>query len=211
MHAVVAAALAASLFAPAARAADAPRFEMTPFAGYRTGGQFDIEPTTEGSVTESVDVGDDASFGIDLGLYRDERSFYEFLYSRQGASLDSKDPLLDNLDVRIEYYQFGGTVMFPDVSDNVLPYLSLTVGATRFSADHYDSDTKFSASLGGGLRVPFSEHVAAVAGLRGYLTFVDTNTEFFCVSNGGEGGCLLRSSGSTFFQAEAQLGLSMRF
>jgi len=213
VHAVIAVALAASLSAPASDAADSPRFEITPFAGYRTGGSFDYGPSVNPTDAQSgsVDVGDDASYGIDLGLYRDEYSFYEFLYSRQGASLDSKLPELDNLDVTIEYYQFGGTAMFPDVSDKVLPYLSLTAGATRFSADKVDSDTKFSMSLGGGLRVPFGKNVAAIVGLRGYLTFVDTNTEFLCVSNGGDAGCLLKSSGSTFFQAEAQLGLSMRF
>ena len=210
MLAAVAVAAAAAL-APAVHAAESPRFEITPYAGYRTGGKFDVEPVTDGAPTSSVDVGDDASFGVDLGLYRDGDSFYELLYSRQGASLSAKEPLLDGLDVTVEYYQFGGTAIFPQASDKLLPYLSLTLGATRFSADGYDSDTKFSASLGGGLRVPFNAHLAAVLGLRAYLTLLDSSTEFLCVSNGSDAGCLLKSSGSTFFQAEAQLGLSFRF
>jgi len=61
-------------------------------------------------------------------------------------------------------------------------------------------------SLGGGLRLPFSDHVAATLGVRGYLTFVDSDTSFLCVSGSDESGCLVRSSGSTYFQAEAQLG-----
>lgn len=204
-------AIATFMLAAPAGAADAPRFELTPFAGFRTGGHFDVEPVVEGATAGSADVDDASSFGIDLGLYRDGSSFYELLYSRQGASLDSKEPSLDGLDVTVEYYQFGGTAIFPQASDKVLPYLSMTLGATRFTADGYDADTKFSASLGGGLRVPFNDHLAAVLGVRGYLTFVDSDTEFLCVSNGGDGGCLLKSSGSTFFQAEAQLGLSLRF
>lgn len=211
MFAVIGVAAVAGLLPAPARAADAPRFEITPFAGYRTGGNFDIEPTTEGGTTQSADIGDSASFGVDLGLYRDRNSFYEFLYSRQGSSLDSKVAAIDNVDVTVEYYQFGGTAIFPQESEHVLPYLSLTLGATRFTADGYDSDTKFSASLGGGLRVPFNEHLAATLGLRGYVTFIDSNTQFLCVSNGGESSCLLRSSGSTLFQAEAQLGLAVRF
>jgi len=92
-------------------------------------------------------------------------------------------------------------------------YLSMTIGATRFDAEggRYDSKSRFSGSLGGGLRMPFGEHVAATAGVRGYLTLVDSNTGILCVSGGGEGGCLLKSSGSTFFQAEAQLGLTFVF
>jgi len=92
-----------------------------------------------------------------------------------------------------------------------VPYLSMTIGATRFSADGYGSDSKFSGSLGGGLRLPFSENLAATLGVRGYLTFVDTDTGFFCSSIDGEGSCLVQSSGSTLFQAEALLGVTVRF
>ncbi len=69
----------------------------------------------------------------------------------------------------------------------------------------------FSGSLGGGFRIPFNDNVALNLGVRGYLTLVDSDTDLFCVSNSQEAGCLVRSSGSTFFQAEGQLGLSVRF
>ena len=201
----------AGMLAPEAHADISPRFEITPFAGYRTGGGFKIEDA-EGNTSGSVDVGDDASFGLDLGLYRDDHGFYEFLYSQQQASLDANDPLLNSLDVKVEYYQFGGTAIFPGESDRLFPYLSMTIGATRLSAGGgYDSETKFSGSLGGGLRVPFNDNFVATLGLRGYLTFMESNTQFLCVSNGGNGTCLLKSSGSTFFQGEAQLGLAFRF
>jgi len=94
----------------------------------------------------------------------------------------------------------------------MVPYLSMTIGATRFSADGgYGSKSRFSGSLGGGLRLPFSENVGATLGVRGYLTFVDSDTGFFCSSIDGEGSCLVTSSGSTLFQAEALLGVTFRF
>ena len=95
----VSAMVLAGMLAPEAHADDHPRFEITPFAGYRTGGGFKIEDA-EGNTSGSVDVGDDASYGVDLGLYRDDNSFYEFLYSQQQASLDSNDPLLNGLTSR---------------------------------------------------------------------------------------------------------------
>ena len=83
---------------------------------------------------------------------------------------------------------------------------------TRYSADQgYGSDTKFSGSLGGGLRLPFNDNVAATLGVRGYLTLIESDTSIFCKSDSQGGGCLVRSSGSTFFQAEALLGLTVRF
>jgi opacity protein-like surface antigen len=192
-----------------AYAADAPHAEITPYAGFRVGGQFDRE---NAEADRSVDVKDAASFGLDLGLYRDEGSFYELLYSRQRASLDANDAVLGDIDVRVEYLHFGGTLLFPQDAKWFVPYFSLTMGVTRFDAQRgdYDQETKFSASLGGGFRLPISDNVLATLGIRGYLTLMNSDAEFFCVSNGGAT-CLLRTSGSTFFQAEAQLGLTVRF
>lgn len=199
------------LFSAMASAAP-PRFELTPFFGARLGGDFELVDEA-GDVEQSVDLDSGTGYGLDLGLYRDSSSFYELLYSRQEANLDSSDTSVDGIDVTVEYLHFGGTLLIPQEEQWLLPYLSLTIGATRFEPKEgdYDSETKFSASLGGGLRVPFNERVAATLGVRGYLTFVDSDTDLFCVSGSGGGTCLLRSSGSTFFQGEATLGLTLRF
>lgn len=191
--------------------ADAPVAEFTPFGGYRLGGEFEVEDPAGGD-GETVDLDDAGSFGLDLGIYRDPASFYELLYSRQSAGLDGGGPELAPVDLTTEYIHFGGTLLFEQDRGPDL-YLSMTIGATRFDAEggRYDSKSRFSGSLGGGLRMPFGEHFAATAGVRGYLTLVDSNTDILCISGGGEGGCLLKSSGSTFFQAEAQLGLTFVF
>lgn len=208
-HLAVPVALLALLAAPPQARADA-RAEVTPFAGYRTGGGFDAQ-SPDGTVTNGVDVEDGGSWGIDVGVYARPDAFYEFLYSTQTTGLESSDPALASVDVTTEYYHLGGTVFFAG-EQWAVPYLSLTVGATRFSADQgYGSDTKFSASLGGGLRLPFNDNLAATLGLRGYLTLVESDTALFCRSDGEQAGCLVRSSGSTFFQGEATLGLTVRF
>jgi hypothetical protein len=185
-----------------------PHVEITPFVGYRSGGKFDYEST---SGTRTLDIRDDSSWGVDVGLYRDFASFYELLYSQQDALLETRGTALGALQLRTEYAHFGGTLLFPQ-GNWLVPYLSMTIGATRFDpdSDQYRSETDFSMSLGGGLRMPFNEHAAVVLGVRGYLTFVDAKTQIFCVSNGG-GTCLFRISGSSFFQAEAQLGFALTF
>lgn len=186
------------------------RAEITPFIGYRMSGSFDVD-RADGDGTESVDVEDSSAWGIDVGIYARPDAFYEFLYSTQTTNLDSRNAGVAGVDVSIEYFQFGGTAFFPG-EQWVVPYLSLTIGATRYSADQgYDSDTKFSGSLGGGLRLPFNDNLAATLGVRGYLTLIDSDTSIFCRSDSEDAGCLVRSSGSTFFQAEATLGLTVRF
>ncbi len=206
-----AAVIAALLGTSAAWAADRPTLEITPYVGYRMGGQFDVNNPPAGQ-DDSVDLQDSGSWGVDLGIYRDPVSFYEILYSQQSANLDSRQPGLKGADVKVEYFQFGGTLLYP--YDNwLVPYLSVTIGATRFDVQGggSDSETKFSGSLGGGLRIPVGSNFALNFGLRGYLTAVDSDSEFLCVGTGGSANCLIRSSGSAFFQGEALVGFTAVF
>jgi hypothetical protein len=191
--------------------AEFPTFEITPFVGARMGGGFDIE--TEAGDTRSVDLESGSSFGIDLGLYANEQGFYELLYSTQEAGLDSNDPDLADVDIRVQYLQFGGTAFFPNDRNRFLTYLSMTIGATMLepTEGNYDSETKFSGSFGGGFRFPFNDRLAVSLGLRGYLTLIESDTDLFCSSTSAGSGCLVRSSGSTFFQTEGQLGFTFVF
>jgi hypothetical protein len=189
----------------------APRFEIIPFVGVRTGGGFDVVDDTTGE-ERSADLDDAASYGLGLGLRAHDHGTYDLLYATQEARLDASDPAVDGVDIRVDYLHVGGTALFPDDRFYV-PYLSLGIGATLLEPQQgaFDSETKFSASIGGGFRFPLGEHAAVVLGLRGYLTFIDSDTDLFCISDVQQAGCLLRSSGSTFFQTEALLGLSAMF
>jgi opacity protein-like surface antigen len=199
------------LAGPLTAIAGMPSFEITPFVGARMGGGFDVEDDATGA-SSSVDLESGTSYGLDLGLYKNEVGFYELLYSTQEASLDTSDPALSNVDVRVDYLQLGGTAFF-DQGQRWIPYLSMTIGAAMLEPQQgdYDSETKFAMSLGGGLRFPISEHVAATLGLRAYVTFLSSDTDLFCASTGEDAGCLVKSSGSTFWQGEGQLGLTVRF
>ncbi len=83
------------------------------------------------------------------------------------------------MDLRVDYLQFGGTAFFPQDSDHFMPYLSLTIGATLMEPDSgaYDSETRFSGSIGGGFRIPFNDNVSLNLGVRGYLTLLDSDIE----------------------------------
>jgi opacity protein-like surface antigen len=199
------------VLAPMAGAADHPKAEATAFVGYRMGGQFDLNNPPEG-VSKSVDLQNATSWGIDLGLYRDSNSFYEFLFSQQSAGLDTHDPALKGADVKTTYWQVGGTIFYPQ-DTWFEPYLSLTVGVAQFdvSGAGGGSETKFAGTLGGGFRFPVNENVGVVLGARGYLTAVSSDTDFFCSGGGGSASCLFHTTGSTFFQGEVLLGVTGKF
>jgi hypothetical protein len=189
--------------------ADRPRFEVAPFGGYRIGGDFDLEDE-QGLNLSNVDLESDVSWGLGLALYRDPDAYYELLFSRQTTQLDDPDPALQDVDFTTEYYHFGGTLIF-EFEPWMHPYLSVTLGLTRFDADDFGSEYEFSGSLGLGVRIPVSERLSFLIGARGYGTLVDSDTEYLCASTGGEATCLVRSSGDVFFQGEAMLGVALTF
>jgi len=192
---------------PAPAEAAAPRFQVSGFGAYRVGGDFEAG---EEDAQRSADLEEGGGWGLGLGLYRDASSWYEFLYSRQSTGFSKADAVAGSPDVTTEYFHLGGSLQF-DPAAYLDSWLSLTVGVTRFTADGFSAESEFSASLGTGLAVPLGERAAVLLGVRGYLTFVDQDTRFFCSSIDGIGSCLLNSSGGTVFQAEASLGLRVDF
>ena len=196
---------------PSPAVAAEPCLEVTPFAAYRLGGQFQTDAPANGGAGRT-DVKNGTAWGVDFGLYRDAESYYQLLYSRRDAGLDTDDAGLRGIDVRIEYFQLGGTVLLPQPAGHA-GYISLTIGLTRLAAlsGPYGSEHEFSASLGGGFRYPFTDRLQANIGVRGYATFVDRNTDLVCISDAGQAGCLLRSSGRTLWEVEGHAGLTFRF
>ena len=186
-----------------------PMFEVSGVAGYRIGGEFDVDGSQDGGL-EEAEFDDGPSWGLGLGLYRDRRSFYELHYSRQSTDLDRNEPAFAGVDITTEYYQFGGTLLF-EPQRSLIPWFSLTVGLTRFEADGFGSETEFSGSVGGGVRIPLGERAAVILGVRGYGTLLDSDSGLFCRSIDGEATCLLRSSGDVVFQGEATAGIAVRF
>jgi outer membrane protein with beta-barrel domain len=180
-------------------------YSITPFAGYRFGGRFAL-----GDTNTHLDALNHVSYGVALDLATDPQTKYELFYSRQSTSLGTPSPAPSN--TVIEYLHIGGTVNLGE-SPRLQPYFIATLGGTRFSPDAPISRDRiyFSASLGGGVRMPFSSHLALRLEARGFATFFSSNTAVFCRSDQAGGVCLVHGSGSTFFQGDALAGLTYTF
>jgi opacity protein-like surface antigen len=118
----------------------------------------------------------------------------------------------ENHGVDVEYLHIGGTLPFGGW-EHALPYFAAGLGATRFSSSAPGADdiTRFSGSMAFGLEVPLARNAAIRLEARGYATFVDTSTSFFCKSDNGDGVCRIVASGSTILQAEVLAGILVRF
>src|SRR5687768_9440738 len=82
-----------------------PLFEIAPFAGWRTGGDFELE-----MLDRDAGLDDSASLALALSYRMDEVSQYELFYSRQDTDLES-DELFGVVDTDVEYLHVGGTTV----------------------------------------------------------------------------------------------------
>jgi len=176
--------------------------ELTPFAGYRIGG----DVTDEDSGTDQ-DFDESASFGFILNIQDKENTQYEFVYSRQSSSLDiSSAGSFNTLDLDIHYFQMGGSYLFEGKESR--PYLSFTLGAAYLDPEQgYDSSTEFAYSLGGGMRWYLLENMGLRFDVRTYGIITDSASHIFC----RDGRCIASYRGSGMNQIEASLGLILRF
>ncbi len=194
---IVAILVAAGFLSPGL--AGAVEVEISPLLGYRFGGEFHEETTDQ-----DVDLDPAGAFGLAVDVEYAPDKMVEVFYSRQSTSIEDT-----SLDVDVEYFQIGGVAEF--TQDNYTPYAVGTIGATRFSPDgDFDSETRFSLTMGGGVKWFFNEHWAARVEGRAYFTVFDSDAQVFCVSSGGAA-CLFRVSGSVVWQLEALAGVTFRF
>jgi len=177
-------------------------FEITPFIGWRTSSS--LEEVNTGA---TIDLDETSSFGIILSMKKDKDQDvnYDLLFSRQNTELQSSTTS-NTESLRFDYYQIGGTVFYPQ--DKVHPFVTGGLGATHISPanDNYSSETKFSLSVGGGVKIPFSQNVGLRLEARGYGTVADSGGTILC-----SGGCVAKFTGSLFMQFEASAGLSIAF
>jgi hypothetical protein len=133
---------------------------------------------------------------------------YEVLYTQLASEVEGATPF----DLDVQYLQIGGIVSHPTAT-RVIPYFGLTVGMARFSPDApgLDDETKLAFSAGGGLRIPITEHVGVRFDARAFVSVLDSEGDFFCVSEGGAAGCNIRAKSDTFVQYATSLGVMIAF
>jgi hypothetical protein len=185
------------------------RFEITPFAAYRVGGDFVSE---EGDAR--IDLNDSDAQGIIFNIKANDSGQYELLYSRQttDASLGGLQIDDETFGLQVDTFHFGGTYLF--AGEDTRPFLAFTLGLTRFDPRFTDSSSEnfYSASLGGGVQLNSTKSFGVRLEARVFTTFVENDSNIFCSSSPGGGGtCLIQVDARTLSQWEARAGLVFRF
>ena len=180
----------------------AQSYMITPFIGGRTSSSLEEESTGN-----TVDLKETRSYGLILSLKQDHYKYYDFLFSRQNTELETTSVPAGTTALRFDYYHIGGTVFYEHEKLN--PFITGGLGATRITPAHdaFSSDTRFSLSVGGGLKFPLTPLIGLRLEVRGYGTVIDGSGSILCA----DGGCVAKFTSSLFTQVEASAGLSIAF
>ena len=181
--------------------------ELTPMFGYTFGGEFDYE---EGEYDETIEISEGSSIGFRLGYNVGYNSQIEFIYSHQeteitGGDLFPRDALFD-LDV--DYFHIGGSLLW-NRGNGLEPYFTGTLGLTHFNPEDsgFDSLTRFSMGFGGGVRAFPLQRLGLYTGVRGLVTFVNSDTEVYS----GSKGTYVIIEADTVWQFQVYAGLILAF
>ena len=184
------------------------QFELTPFAGLTTGGEFE---DMAGIVSLSLD--DSSSFGLILDIRESANTQWELLYSLQATKADTTAvPISDpSLDIDVHYIQGGGTYLFD--GDAARPFLAATIGAAYFEPglSGVDSETFFAFSVGTGLQIRPNNRFGIRLEARGYGVLLESDSDLFCQSDAAGAICAIRVDGSVLWQFQAMAGFVFRF
>lgn len=177
------------------------RVELTPFFGYRMGGHF---ASVLGDRNYGIDGAQAYGGLVDVNLQSSNFKL-EFLWSRQKTQIEA--PLVPGLDVaRLQIDHFQGGIMQEVGEPKGRLSVSLLLGASRFEVPALGSETNFSGSLAGSLKLFPSSHVGIRLDARAYAVFTRGQGGAFC-----SGGCVVTYSGKTLWQGEFTGGLILAF
>ena len=188
-------------------------FEVGAYGALAAGGHFRLqnEAVTASGSSSTASLSNHPALAITVDVGPPESSQqYELFYSREDAGLRLSSTVR-LADVTVEYLHLGGTVLFDDDA-KIKPYAAGGLGITRFTPSEGGStDTKFSMSLGLGLKWPVTRRFSFRLEVRGFVTAVDSNTSSFCKSGQIALTCRIHENGQAFVQGELLAGATLAF
>jgi hypothetical protein len=183
--------------------AGAQDFEITPFAGYRFGGDF-----FELISGQRLDVDGAPALGVIVDIPTSPGSQFEAMYTRQHAHV-----LVPNFPIgppsrwpmTVEHYQAGGLHEFD--RGGVRRFLTGALGLTRYGTTG-DNEVRFSFAAGGGVKLLPAANIGLRLESRIFTTFVDASGQAIAC---GPGTCLIAFHADVLWQIEFTAGMVIRF
>lgn len=150
--------------------------EITPYAGYRAGGE--IESQDSLLFERDADIDESVSFGVIVDVPLTHNLQLEFLVARQSSEFVEKGGLFSGdtriFDVDLDYYHVG--LLWQWGTGQVHPFIATSLGIGRLDVDApaASSEENFSMSFGGGIKIMTSDHIGVRIEHRWFWTDIDS-------------------------------------
>lgn len=161
------------------------KWEVTPFVGYETNGNYPLRPTSPAIDVNNFRLDGSTSFGtfIDYSLTRNAQ--LEFMWDRNKTQYSVQplpgDSYTKAFNSDVDQYQWGGLYMLLGDEHRWRPYIAGSVGFTHeFNSGGVSNRTDFSYSIGGGVKYELSRHIALRGDARFMPTYANSSLETFC-------------------------------
>jgi parvulin-like peptidyl-prolyl isomerase len=195
----------------------APRdfgLEITPTVGYRFGG---TTSNLSNSYIELIGVPASMSWGVTAEYRLSTKFGLELLWSHQDTELQAKltelgaayDRKLSHLN--IDTLQIGAMWLSGDTTDSARLYLDLLLGASILTpSPEFSKLTRFSGSIGGGIKYYFADHFGARLGIRWMPVYINSKSAGYGYCSPYYG-CYTYFGSNYLSQGDAYTGLILKF
>ena len=179
---------------------------LTLYGGYRGGGSF--QQTVNGNANNTADLASGGAGALSFDGAVDAARTAQLFASTQRSTLHlaaGSNP--SSVPLNITYLHLGGTNFFEGKAGEGA-YLSGGLGVTYLSPQQSElsSEVRPSMSIGLGYELPLASSLSLRMEVRGFATLINSSGGFFC-----NGGCVVVIRGDGLVQADALVGLSLRF
>jgi hypothetical protein len=196
-----------------AQPAEIQSVEITPFAGLRFGGSFDLQ--TDASTQAQATLKDASSYGFSSGVRFDDFSLIEFRWTRSKTELrfdapfQQVGPSLGTVTLNQFHADFTREFEIPEVK-GLRSYLMGSVGATHIGAGN-EGFTRFSFGLGAGLKQFLGPRLAIRGEVHWLPIWIAPEVGAWACGTIGVNGCFVVLTGQTTQQFELSVGPVVRF
>lgn len=186
--------------------AAAQQVELTPFIGYRFGGELE-----DLDVRSEVDLEESESYGLVLGFAINPSAWIELFWSHQESSVEERIDFFGNItlfDLDVDYYHVAFLYQW-NARGVTRPFVVGSLGITELSPGlpAFDSETRFSMGFGGGVKFMFADNFGIRLEGRGITSFIEDDEEVFC----DPFFCYGYTDEEVLWQFEARFGLILAF
>ncbi len=203
-------------------AGDFKRFEFQPFGGFSVSGGIPLTSDDETghesiSVNSSHNVG--ATFGVNFNVLDAVEVYWRRQFTEGRLPSEIVVPVSSgnatSFDLKVDQYHLNFIHHYMLSDPRAFPYVMAGLGATTFFANYNgqnDSLSRFSISLGGGIKYFLTNHV----GFRGEARWAPTllsasDSSFWCSIGGAGANCVIHLKTTLQNQLDLTGGVVFRF